>query len=181
MRGLLTAHSCCAAQAPGCVGSGVSAPGLQSTSSVVMAHGLNRSAVRGSSFTADGTCVPLHWQVDSYPLDHHEVCGVFSDISKTSLLGPQAIQQAGGGSVWSRRRAVLRAVGGFPGEAWSGSQLCSRLMDHQGRGRSESSCLKMGINAPSNQESPGVLGQSSRELISDSGDIPRAACTVTTS
>ena len=134
----------------------------------------------GSSFTPDGTRVPLHWQVDSYPLDHHEVFRVFSDISKTGLLGPQAIQQAGDGSVWSRRRAGLRAIGGFPGEAWSGSQICSGLMDHQGRGRSASSCLKMGINAPSNQESPGVLGQPSRELVSDGGDIPRAACAVTT-
>lgn len=111
-------------------------------------------------------------------------CAVFSPLTPAAerrLQGVQAIQQAGDGSVWSRRRAGLRAIGGFPGEAWSGSQLCSSVMDHQGRGRSASSCLKMGVNAPSNQESPGVLGQPSRELISDSGDIPRAACAVTTS
>ena len=99
---------------------GVSAPGLQSTGSVVVAHGLNCSVVHGIFLHPGWSLCPLQWQVDSYPLDHHEVCPVFSGISKTGFLCPQALRQAGDGSVWSRRHAGLRAVSCFPGQAWRG-------------------------------------------------------------
>ena len=75
---------------------------------------------------------------------------------------------------WSESHQLL------PGGSEEGSQLGSVLIDHQERGRPASSCLKW-EQTLSRQESPGVLVQPSRELVSDSGAIPRAAYAVATS
>ena len=52
--------SCCRAQAPGCV------------DSVDVARGLSCPAACGILLDQRSNPCPLHWQLDSYPLDHQE-------------------------------------------------------------------------------------------------------------
>ena len=50
--------------------SGIAAPGLQSTGSVVVSHELSCSEVRGILPDQGSNPYLLHWQVDSLPLNH---------------------------------------------------------------------------------------------------------------
>ena len=87
-------HSSCTAQASHCggffvehkcqgmqlwyMGSVVVAPGLQSTDSVVVAHGLSCSEVWGIFLDQKSNLCLLHLQADSLPLSHHGSCCCFS-------------------------------------------------------------------------------------------------------
>ena len=51
-------------------GSAVAAPGLQSTSSIVVAHGLSCSTACGIFPEQGSNLCLLHWQADSLPLSH---------------------------------------------------------------------------------------------------------------
>ena len=53
-----------------CMGSGVAAPQLQSTASVVMAHGLSHSVVCRICPDQGWNLCLLHYQADSLPLGH---------------------------------------------------------------------------------------------------------------
>ena len=50
----------------------VGEPGLQSAGSVVVTQGLCGSALGGIFLDQGLNARPLHWQVDSYPLDHQD-------------------------------------------------------------------------------------------------------------
>ena len=50
----------------GCAGSGVVVPGLQSTGSVIVAHGLSCSAACGIFLDQGSNLCLLHWQADPY-------------------------------------------------------------------------------------------------------------------
>ena len=50
--------------------SAVSGPGLQSTGSIVVAHGLSCSTACGIFLDHRSNLCLLHWQVDSLPLSH---------------------------------------------------------------------------------------------------------------
>ena len=62
--------SCGRAWAPGHAGSVVVLLGLQSTCSVLAVHRLSCSVAYGISSNQGSNPRPLHWQVDSLPLDH---------------------------------------------------------------------------------------------------------------
>ena len=62
--------SCCRARALGHEGSVAVAPGLNSTDSIAVVHGLGCSAVCGVSQDSGSNPRLLHWQVDSWPLGH---------------------------------------------------------------------------------------------------------------
>ena len=62
--------SCCRAQALGVQALEAAACGLWRVGSVVEAHRLNCSLVRGIFPDKELNPCPLHWQVDSYPLYH---------------------------------------------------------------------------------------------------------------
>ena len=57
--------SCCRAQAPGHVGSGAAAPGLQSSGPIAVAHRLSCSVACGIFPDRGSNPHLLHWQVDS--------------------------------------------------------------------------------------------------------------------
>ena len=53
------------------MGSVVGAPGLQSTGSIAVVHGLNCSIAYGIFLDQGSNLCLLLWQVDSLPLSHH--------------------------------------------------------------------------------------------------------------
>ena len=69
-------------------------PGLQSTGSVVVAHGLSCSEVCGIFLDQGSNLYPLHWLVDSFPLSHQESPLVFKVrklINACHIKGPRKI------------------------------------------------------------------------------------------
>ena len=52
------------------MGSFVAACRLQSSGSIVVVHGLSRSAASGIFLDQGSNLCPLHWQVDALPLHH---------------------------------------------------------------------------------------------------------------
>ena len=70
--------SCCIAWALGHVGSGVVAPRLWGTASVVVAHELSCSKACGIFLNQGSNPCPLHWQVGSYPLCPQRSASSFS-------------------------------------------------------------------------------------------------------
>ena len=64
----------CGPWAPGCMGSAAAVPGLWSTRSVVVVHGLSCSAVCGILLDQGSNLCLLNWQVDSLPLSRQGPC-----------------------------------------------------------------------------------------------------------
>ena len=73
------------AQALGPAGSAVVARGLWSVGSAVVAHRLSCFAVCGVLLVWGSNLCPLHWQVDSYPLHHHQGSPVGTILKLTSF------------------------------------------------------------------------------------------------
>ena len=68
--------------------------GLQSTGSVVVAHGLSCSEVCGILLDQGSNLYPLHWLVDSLPLSHQEsplVLRIRKLINACHVKGPRKI------------------------------------------------------------------------------------------
>ena len=95
-----TDFSCYGVQALEHVDSGVAAPGLQSTASVVVAHGLSCSVACGIFPDQRLNTCHLPWQTDSLPPSHH-VCLLerrpmwFSRSTQTSFFIPTKIKLSG--------------------------------------------------------------------------------------
>ena len=64
----------------------VVAPGLQSTSSLVVAHGLSSSMACGIFQDQGSNLCLLHWQADSLSLSHQGSLNALSNLTFTAIL-----------------------------------------------------------------------------------------------
>ena len=81
--------SCCRAQPLGCVGSVVATSRLQSTGSIVMAHGLSCSMAWGIFADQGSNLCLLHWHVNSLPLSHHGSPAKHSTEEEVGVQSPE--------------------------------------------------------------------------------------------
>ena len=86
--------SCCRAQALGAGFSNCSSQALEHTSSVVVVHGLSCSSARGIITDQGLNPSPLHWQVDSYPLQY-QGSPQFNSVAQScpTLVTPWTVAQ----------------------------------------------------------------------------------------
>ena len=86
--------SCCRAQALGAGFSNCSSQALEHTSSVVVVHGLSCSSASGIITDQGLNPSPLHWQVDSYPLQY-QGSPQFNSVAKScpTLVSPWTVAQ----------------------------------------------------------------------------------------
>ena len=83
---LLIAVACCGAQVLGCSDFSSCGSKLQSTASIVVAHGLSCSAARGIFLDQVLNPSHLHWPVNSLPLSHQgNLSHFFSDFYRVRI------------------------------------------------------------------------------------------------
>ena len=92
--------SCCRAQALGAGFSNCSSQALEHTSSVVVVHGLSCSSARGIITDQGLNPSPLHWQVDSYPLQY-QGSPQFNSVAQScpTLVTPWTVAQQASPSI----------------------------------------------------------------------------------